>query len=106
MEKATTVKEAWAAMKADGPAAPLPAAEPGQPENETPFQVGEEMFLGEVLLGAGMITNAALEKAMHEHHFTGKNIGQALLEAGDIDEDKLAQGIELQATLRGVAGLQ
>ena len=101
-----SIQEAWALLQEDGPAAPLPSGGDPSAETSTAFPVGENMFLGEVLLGAGMISGTDLEKAMHEHHFTGKNVGEALLDMGAIDQAELDRGLELQATLRGVAGMK
>ena len=70
------------------------------------MRVTEAMFLGEVLLGAGLITNEALEEAMHLHHLEGLQVGQALLRLGALSEEDLEHGLELHKKLRHVAGLK
>jgi len=84
----------------------LRASHPEKPTSDPAhFDVGKDLFLGEVMLGAGMITGADLERAMREKHFSGKKLGETLIEYGVIDAETLAKGLELQATLRAVAGL-
>ena len=67
------------------------------------MHVTKQMFLGEVFLGADMITIEQLEKAMHLHQLKGLRVGQALLQIKAIDEAQLERGLELQKRLRAVA---
>jgi len=69
-------------------------------------RVTEGIFLGEVLLGADMITNEQLEKALHLHHKTGLRVGEALVQLGALGEQDILDGLELQKQLRRIAGLQ
>jgi hypothetical protein len=68
-------------------------------------RVTEKMFLGEVLLGAGMITNEQLSAGMNVHHHDGIMIGQALIKIGAISAEELEHGLELHRSLRAAAGL-
>ena len=72
---------------------------------EAGMRVTDQMFIGEVLLGAGMITKEQLGEAMKIHHTECLRVGDALRWVGAIDERDLAKGLELQARLRHVAGL-
>lgn len=82
------------------PPAPVPARPPDAAQRVT-----EGIFLGEVLLGADMITNDQLEKALHLHHHEGVRVGEALVQLGALSEQDVQAGIELQEQLRYIAGL-
>jgi hypothetical protein len=87
------------------PPDPTPAAPPAPPEapERVVQTVTEDIFLGEVLLGAEIITKEELEKAMHRHHKTGFPIGEVLIQMGALTEDELEAGVELQQRLRRIA---
>ncbi|MEW6071828.1 MAG: hypothetical protein AB1726_04430 [Planctomycetota bacterium] len=88
------------------PASSAPSAAPAPPPRRPPdFRVTKDMFLGEVLLGADMITNEELERAMHIHHHEGLRVGEALVKIGALTPAELESGLELQRQLRHIAGL-
>ena len=60
------------------------------------------MFLGEVLLGIGMLTNDELEKAMHMHHHEGVPVGQALQDLGILTKQDVERGLALKVQLEGL----
>jgi len=76
---------------------------PLTPEVKAHFHVTTDIFLGEVLLGAEMITKEQLEDAMRRHHLQGVRVGEALIALGALTEEELAGGIELQRSLQGIA---
>jgi hypothetical protein len=91
-----------------GPAAGEPrpkavAGAPAGPRRPASFHVTKDMFLGEVLLGLGMITSAELEQAMHLHHHWGLQVGAALIRIGALTEEDIVRGLELQRHLQSVA---
>jgi len=67
------------------------------------MHVTKQMFLGEVFLGADMITLEQLEQGMHLHHLKGIRIGEALVRSGAISAQDLVRGLELQQRLRSIA---
>ncbi len=67
------------------------------------FHVTKDMFLGEVLLGVGMISTAELEQAMHLHHHLGLRVGEALLKIGALTAQEVERGLELQRHLQSIA---
>ena len=69
------------------------------------MRVTKDMFFGEVLLGAEMITNEQLELAMRIHHLEGLKVGEALVKIGALTEADVQEGLALQENLRYVAGL-
>lgn len=71
-------------------------------EADAAILVREQMFLGEVLLGIGMITNEELEKAMHMHHHEGVSVGQALQNLDILTEEDVERGLELKVQLEGL----
>jgi hypothetical protein len=92
------------------PAAPHMARPAGAPpiEIKTPpvqadFHVTTDIFLGEVLLGAEMITKEQLESAMRMHHLKRVRVGEALVELGALTADQVDTGIELQRSLQSIA---
>jgi len=105
--KATPEPQAPGPEAAEGKA---PEREPRAPTPQRPpdaaQRVTEGIFLGEVLLGADMITNEQLEKALHIHHHKGVRVGEALVQIGALTEEDVQAGIELQEQLRYIAGLQ
>jgi hypothetical protein len=85
----------------------LPTEAPSSDEPvDAGMRVTEQMFIGEVLLGAGMITNEELGEAMNVHHLEGLRVGDALVRAGALTPEELETGLELQMRLRRVAGLK
>ena len=72
---------------------------------EGAMHVSEDMFLGEVLFGAGMVDRYQLENAMHIHHHEGVCVGEACVRIGALTEEELEKGLALQANLRFIAGL-
>jgi hypothetical protein len=83
--------------------AALPSVAAGKPK--AALQVMRDMFIGEVLLGAEMITAEALEQAMRIHHHEGTRVGEALIALGALTEQDLESALELQSRLRNIAGL-
>jgi len=77
----------------------------GAPHSTAAMKVTENMFFGEVLLGAEMVDNEQLESAMHIHHLEGIMVGEALVKIGALTPEQVQQGLELQARLRHIAGL-
>ena len=89
------------APASNNPLAPVPVSQKAAPAQ----RVTEGIFLGEVLLGAEMITNDQLEKALHLHHHSGMRVGEALIQLGVLTEKDVQSGIELQEQLRRIAGM-
>ncbi|MEM7308070.1 MAG: hypothetical protein AAF682_15435 [Planctomycetota bacterium] len=110
-EQQTAAEEAPAApTPAPAPAPAAPAAQnrpkPSAPRPARPaadLMVTKDMFIGEVLLGAEMITNDELEQAMHMHHHDGLRVGEALVKLGAISQEELENGLELQRHLCKIA---
>ena len=87
-----------------GSSKPVGAAAPAAQRRAAPaYHVTKDMFLGEVLLGVGMITQTQLEQAMHLHHHLGLKVGAALMKIGALTEAEVARGLELQRHLQNVA---
>ena len=95
--------QAMAAMGGPVNTAANPSPKPKQAN--AAMRVTKDIFIGEVLLGAEMIDNDQLEKAMHVHHHTGTRVGEALVQMGALTEDDIESGLELQRQLRFIAGL-
>jgi hypothetical protein len=84
----------------------ISAALPSEPRTQAlkaHFHVTRDIFLGEVLLGAEMITNEHLEAAMRLHHLEGVRVGEALVRLGAISAEELESGIALQRSLQSIA---
>lgn len=84
---------------------PMPKKSDGPPPKPAALHVTEKMFIGEVLLGAEMITNEQLEEAMHRHHHDGVRVGEALVLMGALTEKEIQSGLALHESLRHIAGL-
>jgi hypothetical protein len=65
--------------------------------------VTQEILLGEVLLGAQMITNEQLEEALHQYHHTGVRVDRALVQMGVLTEEDVQSGLALLKRLRRIA---
>ncbi len=99
-------QEAAAAMGGGAPPPPPRPVDPSAPKpKNAAMRVTKDIFLGEVLLGADMIDNDQLEQAMHIHHHTGAQVGEALIQIGALSRDDLESGLELQRQLKFIAGL-
>ena len=86
------------------PAKKVPKPAPSYTDaTQANMEVTTDMFLGEVLLGADMITHEQLEKAMHVHHLDGVRVGDALLSIGALTREELEAGLVLQRHLRNAA---
>lgn len=81
--------------------APVAASDP----HHMDLRVAKNLFLGEVLLGAEMVTSKQLEQGMHLHHYEGIRLGEALIRIGALTQEDLQSGLELQRQLRNIAGL-
>jgi len=79
---------------------------PSAGEVEAGQRVTNGIFIGEVLLGMGMIDRVQLEQAMHAHYHEGRRVGEVLLSMGALTQDDLDNALELHKRLRHVAGLQ
>jgi hypothetical protein len=66
-------------------------------------KVGERLRLGRLLLEAGALDAATLERALATSRRTGRRIGETLLEAGAISASVLQRFLERQRRLAAVA---
>ena len=64
------------------------------------MRVTTDMFFGEVLLGAEMITNEQLELAMRIHHHEGLKVGEALVKIGALTEAAVQEGLAVMTERR------
>ncbi len=83
--------------------APAAGAAAGEATGDAAILVRQEMFLGEVLLGVGMINNEQLERAMHLHHHDGVPVGDALSQIAGLTAEQIRHGLELKQQLEGLA---
>lgn len=84
-------------------ASEAPTEMPRTRQVKAKFHVTADIFLGEVLLGAEVISNDDLERAMHMHYLEGVRVGEALVRIGALTPEALQDGIALQRSLQGMA---
>lgn len=107
--EALRIQERMRSMSAPHEPSDPASATSSQPRGLEPGDAGilvtKQIFLGEVLLGVGMITKDQLQQAMHRHHFENVRVGRALVELGALSEADLKRGLDIQRSLQFAAGL-
>ncbi len=79
----------------------LPAAMAGKPQKTSTDLVGE-MFLGQILLRRGLLTEENISQALDIQRSTGMRFGEILLQVGAVTSEQLQEGLAYQDACRKI----